>query len=525
MGFLKLENFLDITVARRRCRVRVLAVHGRELTTMNLLNNMLGKVAFASRSLVGGARLVRNGRPIAGLIGKFTASMVIVGASSVSFAQESKVSCQTCHTKQGGELGTSVHHSLACQECHSGEDAFMMAKNDLAKFLSRSADSQLIFDHGKSFLGKPSRKEVPERCGTCHADVARMNPYGLHTDQLARYWTSGHGKALRDEGNEKVAVCIDCHGSHNIKTGHDPESKTYPLNVPDTCSSCHADKDLMAEAGLPVEVVSEYRDSVHGKLLYEQGDTGAPTCATCHGNHSAIPPGFSTIGAVCGQCHQHESSMFATSIHATLDGHKGCVQCHGGGADRHFHHIERITKPPGILIERYAHLLESKPDPTAAQVAEAINPSPKQIINHALATCMDCHEELEDDESLPKLFKLLDDIAAAELQYVETANRLEHVGQGVLLVENQRFLFEAAKTHLIALAPTQHTLNNEKVAEKVAAMNDVCAQVNGQLDELEAGLTMRYKLLAPIWIFAVLFSIAIYAKYKQLKGQWVKPLK
>ncbi len=453
----------------------------------------------------------------------FIARVVIGCVSTASFAQENKVSCQTCHTTQGSELGTSVHHGLTCQECHSGESSFEIPKSELAKFLARPADSQLTFDHGQSFLGKPNRKEVPSRCGTCHADVAKMNPYGMRTDQLARYLTSGHGKALVN-GNEKVAVCIDCHGSHDIRTGRDPESKTYPLHVPDTCASCHADKDLMAESGLPVEIVSEYRDSVHGKLLFEEGDTGAPTCATCHGNHSAMPPGFSTIGAVCGQCHQHESAMFATSIHAGQDEHKGCVQCHGGGEDSHFHHIDRISKPPGILIQRYAHLLKTQSNPTAAQVADAIHPGPKQIINHALATCMDCHDDLEDDENLPKMFKLLDEIAAAELRYVETANRLEHVGQGVLLVENQRFLFEDAKTHLISLAPTQHTLDNEKVAEKVAALNEVCAQVNDQLDELEAGLSLRYKLLGPMWVLAILFSIAIYAKFKQLKKQWVKPL-
>ena len=43
-------------------------------------------------------------------------------------------------------------------------------------------------------------------------------------------------------------------------------------------------------------------------------------------------------------------------------------------------------------------------------------------------------EDLEDDESLPKLFTVLDDIAAAERKYVETARRLDEVGQGVLLL-------------------------------------------------------------------------------------------
>lgn len=351
-----------------------------------------------------------------------------------------------------------------------------------------------------------------------------MNVYGIRTDQLARYWTSGHGKALRDDGDTKVAVCTDCHGIHDVLRGSEPTSRTHPFNVPDTCATCHADAELMAQYDLSVEVVDEYRRSVHGDLLLNQRDSGAPTCASCHGNHSATPPGFATVGAVCGQCHQGAAEYFEESIHASMEGHKGCVQCHGGGENRHFHLIERITKPSGVLIERYAHLLATEPDPTPEQVAQAINPSPKEIINRALATCLDCHDEIEEDESLPKLFGLIDQIADAERLYVETANRLDRLGRGVLLVENQRFKFQDAKTHLIGLAPLQHTLDNERVAGKVEELEAVCAEVNGGLDNLEEGLRLRKLALVPIWAFAILFAWVLYIKFKQLKKAYVTPL-
>jgi hypothetical protein len=280
----------------------------------------------------------------------------------------------------------------------------------------------------------------------------------------------------------------------------------------------------MGEFDLPVEVVEEYRQSVHGTLLLEQGDTGAPTCATCHGNHSAMPPGFATVGAVCGQCHQHAAIEFAKSVHSTLSDHKGCVQCHGGGEGRHFHLIERITKPTGLLIQRYEHLLASEPSPTPQRIKEVLNPDPRRIIEDALPTCMECHDDLEDDESLPKLFQLLEEIAKAEQRYVETARRLDEVGQGVLLVDNQRFKFEDARTHLIELAPLQHTLDNSVVDNKVDELNVVCAQVNKELDELERGLRLRRGALIPIWVFALVFAGACYAKYKRLKLRHVKPL-
>jgi hypothetical protein len=290
------------------------------------------------------------------------------------------------------------------------------------------------------------------------------------------------------------------------------------------CGSCHADAALMGDYDLPVDVVDEYRHSVHGELLFEQGDTGAPTCATCHGNHSAAPPGFADVGSVCGQCHQHAAEAFATSIHAGQEGHKRCVQCHGGGEGRHFHFIQRITKPSGMLIQRYAHLLTTEPNPSPEQITDAIHPDAKRIITQALPTCMECHEEIEEDTSLPKLFGLLDQIAEAERYYVRTANRLDQLAHGVLLVDAQRFKFQDAKTHLIELAPLQHTLNNELVAEKVTELNQVCDTVNADLDGLEDGLHKRYLALAPMWIFAVLYAIVLYVKYKRLKRTYVKPV-
>lgn len=471
-------------------------------------------------------RMNRTGRLIIANRKIFPISLcltLLAGAGRSAPVAAEPVTCDACHASQKKELKDSIHGGMECAACHAGNTSFTLSADELRKFTSQPEGVRPAFDHGQGFSGKPARSDVPMLCGTCHADVERMNPYGIRTDQLARYWTSGHGKALRANKDDRVAVCIDCHGNHDVASGRDPRAKTHPSNVPDTCGACHADAGLMAEYDLPVEVVDEYRDSVHGKLLLEMGDTGSPTCVTCHGNHSAMPPGFSSVSAVCGKCHQQAALEFAKSTHADQIEHKGCVQCHGGGEDRHFHLIERITNPAGIMLERYAHLLASKPSPTPEQITEAIHPGPKQIIRNALATCMDCHEDIEDDESLPKLFVLLDEIAEAERNYVRTGLRLDEVGRGVTLVDAQRFKFEDAKTHLIQLAPLQHTLSLSVVSDKVKELNDVCADVNADLDALEAGLRWRYRALIPIWVFSLLFSAACYMKYKQLKAVYCQP--
>ncbi len=70
------------------------------------------------------------------------------------------------------------------------------------------------------FRGKIQRNQIPELCGHCHSDGAFMRKYNpsLRTDQLAQYKTSVHGKRLL-QGDTKVAVCIDCHGVHDLRAG------------------------------------------------------------------------------------------------------------------------------------------------------------------------------------------------------------------------------------------------------------------------------------------------------------------
>jgi len=94
----------------------------------------------------------------------------------------------------------------------------------------------------------------------------------------------------------------------------------------------------------------------------------------------------------------------------------------------------------------------------------------------------------------------------------------------VLLVEDQRFTFQDAKTYLIGLPPLQHTLNHKKVAAKVADLEAVCNQVNGELDALEDSLHTRRLALIPIWAFAIVFAFLLHMKFKQLKKIYVKPM-
>jgi len=211
-----------------------------------------------------------------------------------------------------------VHHQagLTCADCHGGDP------ND---------DSMDAMSPARGFRGVPKRAQIPEFCARCHSDedyIRVFNPK-LRTDQLSQYITSVHGKRLK-QGDVKVATCVDCHSVHNILAVADPRAPVYPTNVASTCAHCHADPHTMEGYNIPIDQVAKYQKSVHAQVL-AQGDTSAPTCTTCHGNHGATPPGVGSVANVCGTCHVFFAQLFDQSPHkapfANM-GLPGCVECH-----------------------------------------------------------------------------------------------------------------------------------------------------------------------------------------------------
>lgn len=224
-------------------------------------------------------------------------------------------SCVTCHPQSKSELQQSVHAAhFACTACHGGD----------AETVSVAAHAR-----EKGYIGVPSRAAIPALCGSCHADAVRMRPFGLPTDQLAQYSSSEHGQALA-RGDERVAVCTDCHRAHDIVGGDEPTSPVARQNVPATCGRCHADAVLMASYGLPSDVVEKFRRSVHGVALFVDQHPVAPTCATCHGAHAAVAPRPGEPSA-CGHCHTRSEEYLQQGPHGAA-GRAGtmaeCTSCH-----------------------------------------------------------------------------------------------------------------------------------------------------------------------------------------------------
>lgn len=207
---------------------------------------------------------------------------------------------------------------FTCASCHGGDP--------------RAEDQDVAHDPKKGFRGKPSPREIPALCGTCHADAAAMKHFNpsLRVDQLQEYRTSGHGKKLL-QGDETVATCVSCHGMHGILPVKDSRSPVYPTRIAETCNRCHGDAKLMGAHGIPADVYAKYTQSVHHDALMKKGDLSAPTCNSCHGNHGAAPPQVGSVANVCGTCHSVFAEEFKASPHweaFAQMGLPGCVTCH-----------------------------------------------------------------------------------------------------------------------------------------------------------------------------------------------------
>jgi hypothetical protein len=260
--------------------------------------------------------------------------------SSISPVLASQSSCIQCHISSDWVSDTTIaerflerdvhkNFSLDCSDCHGGDSHRGFAE----------ADPELAMDPAKGYKSLAGRLNIPEFCAGCHSDIEYMKKYNprLPTDQLRLYRTSIHGKRLFNNKDPKAAICTDCHGVHGILPSSDSRSLVYHNNIPSTCKTCHSDKEYMKDykydnLAMPTDQFDEYKESVHGKMVLEQGDKSAPSCNNCHGNHGATPPNLSSVSAACGECHANNQKFFNNSPHkqawAEMDLPE-CEQCHG----------------------------------------------------------------------------------------------------------------------------------------------------------------------------------------------------
>jgi predicted CXXCH cytochrome family protein len=287
----------------------------------------------------------------------------------------------------------------------------------------------------------PARTAIAPLCATCHGDAAYMRRFDpqVRVDQFLQYQTSVHGNRMAS-GEERVATCTDCHGSHGIKRVNDARSSVAPLNVTTTCGRCHGDPVRMKPFGRGATPPGDWSASVHAAALLKRGDASAPTCVSCHGSHGAAPPGVTSVANVCAQCHVREAELFrASPKKAIFDaiGEAECLACHRN------------------------HRIESPRD-TWVGLQEG-------------TVCAPCHDESGDSATTIRTMREeLDRLSAALSGADALLMRAERAG---MLVDDGRVVFQNALEHLVqsrvlvhafALAPFSKAANEGLVSVRRA---------------------------------------------------------
>jgi cytochrome b subunit of formate dehydrogenase len=299
--------------------------------------------------------------------------LVLLARTALAAPKLKSSDCLTCHdTVKEETFKASIHGTMfECTDCHKDVKAAGPHEPTPAKpqCATCHADAQKAYDHGfhakavkngdqqaakcidchggpHEILpgGDPNSKvshaNISKTCATCHANGTTMAGSGHSSAPALSYMDSVHGKAVA-KGNEKAAVCTDCHGNHDILASNDPQSPTFKFNVPATCAKCHEN------------VKTEFMGSIHGKAI-ARGNWQAPVCTDCHGTHSIKPPEDPTspvsaqmlAKSTCGRCHEgmrltqelgvpgRRATTYEASYHglAAQGGSTvvaNCASCHG----------------------------------------------------------------------------------------------------------------------------------------------------------------------------------------------------
>jgi len=320
--------------------------------------------------------------------------------------------CADCHEESANhssfkdDLSHSVHDGMECQDCHQDkmtiphkeDDSFFVGCQG-CRTCHEDVDEEYQA-HGNKTIGtcgdiphcsdchgthnilpsSAARSSVnsahlKETCGKCHNNLDLIKKYpNLQGHPLSVYEASVHGQVGKG-GSHSAANCVDCHGTkgsaHKILAPSFENSSIARANIPATCGQCHK------------AVERDYWDGIHGQL-FKQGQTNAPICTDCHGEHGIFSPDDKNSPVsraklaeeTCARCHNamvlnekygtkgEEKANFIDSYHGlkTQSGDPkvaNCASCHG------------------------AHLILPSSDPRSS-----INP------DNLRKTCGECHPNI-----------------------------------------------------------------------------------------------------------------------------------
>ncbi|HTG01353.1 MAG TPA: cytochrome c3 family protein [Nitrospirota bacterium] len=214
-------------------------------------------------------------------------------------------SCRRCHFDKYSKFQDSIHYTKlsqgflkapVCTDCHGHHSISSISKERIVSANRCRKCHPDIYDtyaksvHGNALVNEFNqdvpvcvdchtthdiqnphslefRERVPQMCSSCHANKGIMGKYGLSTDVMKTYLSDFHGVTLGFYIKQKnllpaqakgIAVCTDCHGTHNITSTVSPDATTVKANLVQRCRKCHAN----ATENFPDAWISHYKPSL-----------------------------------------------------------------------------------------------------------------------------------------------------------------------------------------------------------------------------------------------------------------------
>jgi cytochrome b subunit of formate dehydrogenase len=259
------------------------------------------------------------------------------------------------------EFGASKHRRLECTTCHADALTTRHPRNNLGPVSVATcegchAESIATF-RGSVHATRAHLDDDAANCGKCHGNLhtlprragleAPLGPINqmetcgqCHQDMMEGYLHSSHAKARLVKGLNSAPSCTDCHGTHNVLSKENDESRTSRDRSPETCGRCHE------------FILVKWRDKgAHGKLWME-GNTRGPICIDCHRAHDVQDPTSLAMRrhfpGECGNCHVKYNETYSDSFHgqATELGRRAAAMC----ADCHTPHESLAQQDPASTI-------------------------------------------------------------------------------------------------------------------------------------------------------------------------------
>ncbi len=265
-----------------------------------------------------------------------------------------------------------------------------MPKKNCGRFFALGIALILLVAGGTVPAGGQPQQPSSDDCLACHSDKTLTASRGNRTVSRfvdsKKFSSSVHG----------ALSCTSCHA--------DLEGKDLPHSTPLArveCGNCHGEEQ------------KQHARSLHGKAI-ARGDTLAPHCVDCHGNHDILPvkdPRSAVaplrVPFVCGRCHREGTPVqtnrqidqhnilenYTESIHGEALLKKGlvvaanCVSCHTP------HNILPHTDPNSSIARRNIAATCTKCHGEIEEVhRKTIRGELWEKEAHVLPACVDCHQ-------------------------------------------------------------------------------------------------------------------------------------